>query len=100
MRDVCQWPALGKKGRLASAVQILCDPAAVDAVADACLTETSTIGLRWRIESRRVLPRETSGDGASACSARTAAPPSRPMPTPSAGTYAARAARRREVEQG
>jgi uncharacterized protein (TIGR00299 family) protein len=99
VRDVCQWPVLGKKGRLASAVQILCDPEAVDPVATACLTETSTIGLRWRIESRRVLPRETSGmakrvqrpDGSTTIKADADA---------LSGSYAARAARRREIEQG
>ncbi len=32
-------------------------PAAADAVARACLTETSTLGLRLRDERRRVLPR-------------------------------------------
>ena len=96
---MCQWPVLGKKGRLASAVQILCDPEAVDPVATACLTETSTIGLRWRIESRRVLPRETSEmakrvqrpDGSITIKADADA---------LSGTYAARAARRREIEQG
>ncbi|MCX7631649.1 MAG: LarC family nickel insertion protein, partial [Geminicoccaceae bacterium] len=38
--DVCQWPVLGKAGRLASAVQVLCEPEAAEAVAAACLVET------------------------------------------------------------
>jgi uncharacterized protein (DUF111 family) len=58
VRDVCQWAAFGKKGRQLMAVQVLCDVAAIDSVAEACLTETSTIGLRWRIEQRCLLPRE------------------------------------------
>jgi uncharacterized protein (TIGR00299 family) protein len=99
VRDVCQWPVLGKKGRLASAVQVLCDPGAVDAVATACLSETSTIGLRSRVESRRVLPREAleqakrvhRPDGSTTVKADADA---------LAGSYAARAARRREIEQG
>lgn len=99
VRDVCQWPVLGKKGRLASAVQVLCDPDAMDAITTACLTETATIGLRWRIESRRVLPREATGsakrvrrpDGSTTVKADADA---------LSGTYAARAARRREIEQG
>ena len=57
VRDVMQWPVYGKKGRLAVAVQVLCDPAALDPVSRACLTETTTIGLRRRVEERTVLPR-------------------------------------------
>ena len=57
VRDVCQWPAYGKKGRLLFSVQVLCDPDAIHEVAGACLAETTTIGLRWRVESRQVLRR-------------------------------------------
>lgn len=57
--DVCQWPVVGKAGRLAATVQVLCDPAASDAVAEACLTETTTLGVRIATVERRVLPRET-----------------------------------------
>lgn len=63
VRDVCQWPVYGKKGRIAMAVQVLCQPEAVSAVAAACLSETTSIGLRTRIENRVVLPRvEDSGE--------------------------------------
>ncbi len=105
VRDVCQWPVLGKKGRLAAAVQVLCDPGAINAVADACLAETSTIGLRWRVEARRVLPREAVAagpvgakrvrrpDGSATLKADADA-------LADAGGYAARAALRREVERG
>jgi pyridinium-3,5-bisthiocarboxylic acid mononucleotide nickel chelatase len=48
---------LGKKGRFTSDVRLLVTPEARENVAAACLSETSTIGLRWRVEQRVVLPR-------------------------------------------
>ncbi|MGA2127702.1 MAG: LarC family nickel insertion protein [Xanthobacteraceae bacterium] len=48
---------LGKKGRFTSDVRLLVTPEARETVAAACLSETSTIGLRWRVEQRVVLPR-------------------------------------------
>ena len=60
VRDVKQWPVYGKKGRMATAVQVLCDEKALDAVGQMCFLETTTIGLRHRIEERTVLNR-TSG---------------------------------------
>jgi len=48
---------LGKKGRPVHDFRLLARTEAVDAVAACCLTETSTLGLRWRVESREVLPR-------------------------------------------
>jgi uncharacterized protein (TIGR00299 family) protein len=57
VRDVCYWTAVGKRGRMMAAIQILCDPDALHHVALACLNETSTIGVRTAIETRRVLPR-------------------------------------------
>jgi uncharacterized protein (TIGR00299 family) protein len=59
VRDACQWPAIGKKGRMAVAVQIRCETSAIEQVIDACLAETATIGLRYRIEQRRVLQRHS-----------------------------------------
>jgi uncharacterized protein (TIGR00299 family) protein len=56
--DVIQLAAIGKKGRLATQVQILTRPERVEAVIERCFTETTTIGLRWRIETRAVLARE------------------------------------------
>ena len=56
--DVLQMPALGKKGRLTTHVQILCDPHALETVRRRCFLETTTLGLRWRIEQRAVLHRE------------------------------------------
>lgn len=55
--DVCQWPVVGKAGRLASAVQILCTAEEADAVARACLLETTTLGVRIALLERYVLPR-------------------------------------------
>lgn len=47
----------GKKGRPLADFRLLARPHAVDAVAKACFTETSTLGLRLREERRRVLSR-------------------------------------------
>lgn len=58
VRDVTQWPAYGKKGRLSSSIQILCDVEAVEQVADACFLQTTTIGLRYHVENRFTLHRE------------------------------------------
>lgn len=55
--DVIQSPAFGKKGRLAVAIRVLCAPAAMDEVADACLSETATLGVRLGLAERRVLAR-------------------------------------------
>ncbi|MCB1718690.1 MAG: LarC family nickel insertion protein [Candidatus Competibacteraceae bacterium] len=55
--DVIQMPAFGKKGRLVSHVQILAEPQALHPVCQQCLLETTTIGLRWRLEQRLTLPR-------------------------------------------
>jgi hypothetical protein len=57
--DVVQLPAFGKKNRLAMQVQVLARPERLDAVIDRCFGETTTIGLRWRLEARAVLTRET-----------------------------------------
>jgi uncharacterized protein (TIGR00299 family) protein len=56
--DVVQLPAFGKKGRLVTHVQVLARPERLDAVIERCFVETTTIGLRWRIEPRAVLARE------------------------------------------
>ena len=56
--DVLQLPTFGKKGRIATRVQVLARPEWLDAVIERCFVETTTIGLRWRIEARAVLARE------------------------------------------
>ncbi|WP_191059905.1 LarC family nickel insertion protein [Geminicoccus harenae] len=48
----------GKKGRPLESFRLLVRPDALDAVCHACLTETSTIGLRWHVEDRLCLPRQ------------------------------------------
>jgi uncharacterized protein (DUF111 family) len=55
--DVLQTPAFGKKGRLTMHIQLLADAAEVEAVSDACFSETTTIGLRYQIMQRRKLAR-------------------------------------------
>lgn len=57
VRDVVQGSVVGKKGRLTTQIQILAAPEAVDAVAEACFHETTTLGLRWHLAHRAVLPR-------------------------------------------
>lgn len=55
--DVALFAGVGKKGRPVHEFRLLLRPEAVDTVADLCFLETSTIGLRWRVEQRRTLPR-------------------------------------------
>ena len=57
VRDVLQIAAFGKKGRLTAHVRVLADPLCLPDVIEACLSETSTIGLRFQILDRSVLPR-------------------------------------------
>jgi uncharacterized protein (DUF111 family) len=49
---------LGKKGRPLNDFRLLLSPASLAAVCERCFIETSTIGLRWRIEQRACLPRQ------------------------------------------
>ncbi|MCF3933888.1 LarC family nickel insertion protein [Acuticoccus sp. M5D2P5] len=55
--DVSLAARIGKKGRPMEEVRLLTRPDRVSAIARLCLDETSTIGLRWRIEQRYHLPR-------------------------------------------
>jgi pyridinium-3,5-bisthiocarboxylic acid mononucleotide nickel chelatase len=57
--DIVQTPVFGKKGRLTASIRLLGDPAGLDDIAAQCFEETATIGLRHRVESRIILPRET-----------------------------------------
>lgn len=62
--DVVQQSAIGKLGRHATQVRVLAAPHRVDAVADLCFSETTTIGLRWTMADRIVLSRKNvAGDG-------------------------------------
>ncbi len=49
---------LGKKSRPMQAFRVLAEPGAATAIAERCLVETSTIGLRMHEERRMVLQRE------------------------------------------
>jgi hypothetical protein len=55
--DVMLHPVQGKKSRPATALRLLLRPDALDTVAEACFRHTSTLGLRHREETRRILPR-------------------------------------------
>jgi uncharacterized protein (TIGR00299 family) protein len=55
--DASQAPVVGKKGRLATRVQVLAQLDAADAVADLCLAQTTTLGVRISRVMRRVAPR-------------------------------------------
>ncbi|NQV98544.1 MAG: LarC family nickel insertion protein [Rhodospirillales bacterium] len=56
--EVLQIPAMAKKGRIGHVVQVMARAGAMEVVADACFRETTTLGLRWRHEERRVLDRQ------------------------------------------
>ena len=58
--DVVQWPAYGKKGRMVATVQVLAEPAALDAALSAVFDETTTLGVRWSQPCRSVLARDTA----------------------------------------
>src|SRR5690606_11369663 len=58
--DVLQLAALGKKGRLASHIQVLAQPASCELAVAACFAETTTIGIRIQQLDRYVLFREAS----------------------------------------
>lgn len=55
--DVTLTPILMKKGRPGTLLSVLCQPADSERLAELTLSETTTLGVRWRRESRRVLPR-------------------------------------------
>ena len=58
--DISQWPVFGKKGRIAVHVQVLAAPEQLEAVLTQCFTETTTLGIRWQLVARAVVPRETN----------------------------------------
>src|SRR5688572_19961088 len=63
--DASQSATVGKKGRLATRVHVLARPDAVDAVADLCLAQTTTLGVRISRLWRRTVARasvDTSND--------------------------------------
>jgi uncharacterized protein (TIGR00299 family) protein len=68
VRDLAISALIGKKGRPLHGFRLLVTPDALDAVKERCLSETSTIGLRWHFEERDLLERrgETIRDGETA----------------------------------
>ena len=58
VRDVLQVPALGKKGRMTTHVRVLADPQRLRQVCNACMEETTTIGLRYQVLDRFTLSRQ------------------------------------------
>ncbi|MEZ5933976.1 MAG: LarC family nickel insertion protein [Alphaproteobacteria bacterium] len=63
--DLVQMPVFAKKGRVATSIRLLVLPEAVDGVIQTCFAETTTLGVRWRLERRAVLARSMarSDDG-------------------------------------
>jgi uncharacterized protein (TIGR00299 family) protein len=57
VHDVLQMPAFGKKGRMATHVQVLARPDALQDAVEACFRETTTIGLRTHLVHGHALPR-------------------------------------------
>ena len=55
--DVCQWPVFGKKGRIATALQVLAHPACAESIAGTILAETTTLGVRRTTQLRDILSR-------------------------------------------
>ena len=55
--DVSLFQGIGKKGRAIFHLQVLCQPADGDRIAGVVLQQTTTLGLRQRIEERHVVAR-------------------------------------------
>lgn len=58
--DVIQTAQIGKKGRAIIGVRVLCAHAASTEIADLCLSETSTLGVRIAEVRRRILDRHAA----------------------------------------
>ncbi len=56
--DVLTTPVYMKKGRAGVLLTILSAPGSIDEFAELILRHTSTFGVRYRVEERKVLPRE------------------------------------------
>ena len=59
--DVTQAPVFGKKGRLSMRIQVLGDVSRIDEILDKCMTETTTLGVRWHTVNRATLVRDETG---------------------------------------
>jgi len=58
--DVLQMSTFGKKGRIGAHIQLIAAPEEIESVSAACFCETTTLGLRYRIEQAMALPRRIS----------------------------------------
>jgi uncharacterized protein (TIGR00299 family) protein len=58
--DVSVGARTGKKGRPVHGFRLLARPEAAEAVVAACFAETTTLGVRRRLEARSLLPRRTT----------------------------------------
>ena len=58
--DVCLIPATMKKNRPGIKVEVLCPPENKDAVVACMLTESSTLGIRYRLAHREILQRSAA----------------------------------------
>ncbi|MEM8975758.1 MAG: LarC family nickel insertion protein [Pseudomonadota bacterium] len=56
--DVCQWPVIGKKGRLATALQLIISNGMADTATASLLDQTTTLGVRRMTVTRDVLDRQ------------------------------------------
>ena len=56
--DICQWPVFGKKGRLATAIQVLVKPEYTTQVSEKLFDETTTLGIRYMRNKRKLIPRK------------------------------------------
>ncbi len=63
--DVTQSMALGKKNRMVSQIQVLVHPGSIADCCEVCFAQTTTLGIRTRIEQRTILRRAhvTTVDG-------------------------------------
>ncbi len=59
VHDVLQAAVFGKKGRMATQVQVLARPDLLDEIVEECFFETTTIGLRTQVVHARALPRRS-----------------------------------------
>ena len=55
--DVCQWPVMGKKGRVGMTIQVLASHGHGDAIVSSILDETTTLGVRRQTVDRDILDR-------------------------------------------
>ncbi len=56
-KDVTVTPALTKKGRPSNLVSVICDLSSANSLVDVLISETGTLGIRFRTSDRYVVPR-------------------------------------------